>query len=633
MEDGSFLANAFVYLLAAVVSVPLAKRLGLGSVLGYLIAGVLIGPFALSLVGDQADVMHFAEFGVVLMLFLVGLELRPELLWRMRGPILGLGGLQVTVTALVIAAGAMALGFDWRVGLAVGMVLALSSTAIVLQTLAEKGLLKTPAGRSSFAVLLFQDIAVIPMLALLPLLAVPGLAGGAAADGHAATGGHGATDWLAALPGWSHPLVVLGAVAAIVVGGRLLVRPAFRFIAETRLREVFTAAALLLVIGIALLMQSVGLSPALGTFLTGVVLADSEFRHELEGDIEPFKGLLLGLFFISVGAGIDFNLLLDRPLLILGLVAALIAVKLAVLAGLARAFRMPALDGLLFAFALAQGGEFAFVLFAFAVSNEVLTIAVVGPLVVAVALSMLVTPLLMIVHERLLAPRLSGERDARPPDAITPEGTAIIAGFGRFGQIVGRLLIANGFRITVLDHSPSQIDLLRRFGNTVYYGDASRPDLLLAAGAAEARLLVVAVDDRDKALEIVELARKHFPNLKVVARAFDRRDHYALSKRAVDHVSRETFGSALESGVAALRLMGFRAHQAERAGRMFREHDRETLRQLADLWGDDAAYGVAVRQRIEDLEQVLRSDRADLRPDDAEAGWDTDSLIAEARGR
>ncbi len=634
MEHGSFLANAFVYLLAAVVSVPVAKRLGLGSVLGYLIAGVAIGPFGLMLVGDQSDVMHFAEFGVVMMLFLVGLELRPALLWQMRGPILGLGGLQVLVTALALGAIALAVGLDWRMALAIGMVLALSSTAIVLQTLAEKGLLKTPPGRSSFAVLLFQDIAVIPMLALLPLLAMPELAGAdsGAAHGHGDTeAGHGAAGWLAALPGWLNALVVLAAVAAIVLGGRLLIRPAFRFIAETRLREVFTAAALLLVIGIALLMQLVGLSPALGTFLAGVVLADSEFRHELEVDIEPFKGLLLGLFFISVGASIDFDLLIGEPLLILALVVGLIAVKLIVLAGLARAFRMTAPDGLLFAFALAQGGEFAFVLFAFALQNNVLPVDIVSPLIVAVALSMLVTPLLMIAYETLIAPRLSGEREAKAPDAITPEGTAIIAGFGRFGQIVGRLLIANGFRITVLDHSPSQIDLLRRFGNKVYYGDASRTDLLHAAGAEDAALLVVAVDERDKAVEIVDLARKHFPHLKIVARAFDRRDAYALLDRSVDHVSRETFGSALESGIAALRLMGFRAYQAERAGRLFRDHDRETLRQLSELWGDDVSYGDAIRQRTADLERLLQSDLVDLSADAAKGGWDTETLMDEAR--
>ncbi len=630
MEHGSFLANAFVYLLAAVVSVPVAKRLGLGSVLGYLIAGVIIGPFALGLVGDQSDVMHFAEFGVVMMLFIVGLELRPSLLWQMRGPILGLGGLQVAVTTAAIAAIVLALGFDWRVALAVGMILALSSTAIVLQTLSEKGLMKTPAGRSSFAVLLFQDIAVIPILALLPLLAMPELVG-EAAGGHGEGSGHGGADWLAGLPGWANALVVLAAVASIVLGGRLLIRPAFRFIAETRLREVFTAAALLLVIGIALLMQLVGLSPALGTFLAGVVLADSEFRHELEVNIEPFKGLLLGLFFISVGASIDFDLLIGSPLMILAMVLGLIVVKLAVLAGLARAFRMTAPDGLLFAFALAQGGEFAFVLSAFALQNGVLTAEIVAPLIAAVALSMLVTPLLMIVYESLIAPRFADRGGAREPDSITPEGTAIIAGFGRFGQIVGRLLIANGFKITVLDHSPSQIDLLRRFGNKVYYGDASRAELLHAAGAEDAKLLVVAVDERDKALEIVDHARKHFPHLKIVARAFDRRDAYGLIDRQVDHVSRETFGSALESGVAALRLMGFRAYQAERAGRLFRDHDRETLRQLSELWGDDASYGDAVRQRTADLEQLLQSDLADMGTDAATAGWDTKSLVDEAR--
>lgn len=632
MEEGSLFVDAFVYLAAAVVSVPLAKRLGLGSVLGYLIAGVLIGPFGLKLVGDQTNVMHFAEFGVVLMLFLIGLELRPALLWRMRGPILGLGGAQVLVTGLVLCGLGVALGFDWRVGLLAGLILALSSTAIVIQTLSEKGLMKTPAGRSCFAVLLSQDIAVIPMLALMPLLAMGNDIGLGVGDGEGE--GHGealGAPWLAALPVWAHALVVFASVAAIVLGGRLLTRPVFRFIAETRLREIFTASALLLVVGIALLMEMVGLSPALGTFLAGVVLAESEFRHELESDIEPFKGLLLGLFFLSVGASIDFELLFNQLGLILGLVLGLLVVKFVVLLGLALLFRMALADGLLFAFALAQGGEFAFVLFGFAVQNNVLAPETASPLVVAVALSMLATPVLMIFHEKIVAPRFTLGKAAREPDAIAPEGRVIIAGFGRFGQIAGRLLIANGFRLTVLEHSAGQIDLLRRFGNKVHYGDASRPDLLEAAGAAEAALLVIAVDEPDKALEIADIARARFPQLKLLARAFDRRHAYELMKRDVTVIRRETFDSALGLGVEALKLLGYRAYQAERAGRLFRRHDEETVRQLADLWGDDQSYGVAVRERSEDVARVLQSDYADFAVNDAEAGWDTASLAEEVR--
>ncbi|HXV75300.1 MAG TPA: monovalent cation:proton antiporter-2 (CPA2) family protein, partial [Candidatus Polarisedimenticolaceae bacterium] len=509
MEHGQFLFQAMVYLAAAVIAVPLAKRLGLGSVLGYLVAGVAIGPVGLGMIGAEGqDVMHFAEFGVVMMLFLIGLELQPALLWRLRAPILGLGNLQVAVTTLVIGGFAIGVGLDWREALAIGMTLSLSSTAIVLQTLNEKGLIQSAGGQRSFAVLLFQDIAVIPMLALLPLL------GRAAHD--PATGGQ---SWRDGLPGWASTLIVAGAVVGVVLIGRFVVQPAFRAIARTHLREVFTAAALLLVVGIAELMTAVGLSPALGTFLAGVVLANSEFRHELESDIEPFKGLLLGVFFIAVGASIDFRLVAGEPLLIAGLVGALVAVKFSILLLLGRLFRVGTDQSLLFALALAQGGEFCFVLFSFAEQSRVLGAELAAPLVAVVALSMMTTPLVMWVHERLIRPRIgTRETTEREADRIEERNPVIIAGFGRFGHIVGRLLAANGVGCTVLDVDSDQVDVLRRLGFKVFYGDASRHDLLRAAGAEHARLLVLATDQAEKRLEIVSTVQKHFPQLTILAR-------------------------------------------------------------------------------------------------------------------
>jgi monovalent cation:proton antiporter-2 (CPA2) family protein len=628
MHGGDFFFQAFVYLAAAVVSVPLAKRLGLGSVLGYLIAGVAIGPFALGLVGEEGqDVMQFAEFGVVMMLFLVGLELQPRLVWRLRGPILGLGGLQLSATAAAVTLLAALLGFDWRIGVAAGLILAMSSTAIVLQTLQEKGLMRTEAGQNAFSVLLFQDLAVIPILALLPLLAA------GAASGHGDGGGHGATAWISGLPGWGRGLAVMGAVLAIVGGGRFLMRPVFRFIAQVRLREVFTAAALLIVIGIALLMTQVGLSPALGTFLAGVVLADSEYRHELEGDIEPFKGLLLGLFFIAVGASIDFQLIAAEPLRITALVLGLVILKAAVLFVLGRAFRMGLDQNLLLAFALAQGGEFAFVLFAFAVQNGVLPADVTASLVAVVALSMAFTPLLMLVNERLVQPRFgTREAEERPADAIDEHHPVIIAGFGRFGNTVGRLLRANGVGTTVLDFDSDRVELLRRLGLKVFYGDATRLDLLRAAGAADARLLILALDEAEEMRKLVETVRRHFPHLTVLARAFDRPDAFDLIEAGVTHVYRDTLDTALRVGVDALRLLGHRAHQATRAAAKFRRHDEAALRELLATRHDRVGFVTLARQRIRDLERAIQ---ADLAEEDGERdiAWDAESLRRDFGGR
>ncbi|MFT5368960.1 MAG: glutathione-regulated potassium-efflux system ancillary protein KefC [Candidatus Latescibacterota bacterium] len=603
MHEGGFFFQAFVYLMAAVISVPIAKRIGLGSVLGYLIAGIVIGPFALGLVGEEGqDVMHFAEFGVVMMLFLIGLELQPALLWRLRAPILGTGGLQVGVTTVLIGGIALAFGQTWQVGLALGMTLSLSSTAIVLQGLNEKGLMKTEGGQSSFSVLLFQDIAVIPMLAIFPLLAV--------GDVVRHDDGHGSV--IAHLPGWQQGLVVIALVIGIVIIGRVLMRPVFRFIASTRLRESFTATALLLVIGIAMAMSACGLSPALGTFVAGVVLADSEYRHELESNIEPFKGLLLGLFFIAVGASIDFNLFGEQPGTIASLVGGLVVLKFAVLFALGAAFKLPVSQNFLFSFALAEAGEFGFVLFSFATQNQVLPPDLAGVMVVVVALSMLIAPFLMIINDKLVQPRFATRGQKREMDTIDEENAVIIAGFGRFGNVVGRLLKAQGIGTTVLDLDPEQIEVLRHFGLKVFYGDAGRLDLLHSAGAEHAKVLLLAIDEPEKVNMIAEEVQRHFPHLKVLARAESMQHAYELMDIGVEHVFRETFDSALSMGIEAMKVLGFRAYEAHRVAKQFKQHEQETNEKMFELREDREAYAAEVRERLTQLESLMRQDEHDF---------------------
>lgn len=600
MSDGLY--QAFIYLAAALVAVPFAKRLGLGSVLGYLLAGVAVGPFVLGLVKGGGDVMHFAEFGVVMMLFLIGLELRPALLWRMRVPILGLGGLQIAVTALVLGTVALVFGLTIKPALAVGLILAMSSTAIVLQSLGEKGLLKSPGGEASFAVLLFQDIAVIPILAVMPLLA--NLPAPAVAD-HAAHGSGG----LAALSGWQHTALVVGSIIVMVIAGRFLLRPFFRYIASTRLREMFTATALFIVIGIAMLMQKLGLSPALGTFIAGVVLAESEYRVQLEADIEPFKGLLLGLFFIAVGAGIDFSLMARQPAAIAQIVFGLIALKFLVLLALGRGFRLRASDAFLFASALAQGGEFAFVLLSFATAEAVLSPEAASLLIAAVALSMAAAPLLLLINDKLVQPLFCTCKPERTADEIDEhDSPVILAGFGRFGHIVGRLLRANGVPTTVLDNDADQVETLRRFGMKSFYGDASRLDLLQSAGAGRARLFILAIDDEAKSIQIVKMVQRHFPELRIHARATSRQHAYELLRLGVTQVHRETLGSALDLSVEALRELGFDPERARRAAGIFRDHDEAAVREMAQLKGDLEAYVSAARQHTLNLERALQAD-------------------------
>ncbi|WP_417491545.1 cation:proton antiporter [Maricaulis sp.] len=614
----TFLLQAAIYLGAGVIAVLIAHRLGLGSVLGYLLAGVAIAPL-LEMVGSHTqDVQHFAEFGVVIMLFLVGLELQPRLLWDMRVRLIGLGGLQVLVTALALGGG-LAVGMDWRVAVALGLILSLSSTAIVLQTLGEKGWLRSEGGQSAFSVLLFQDVAVIPMLALMPLLAlstgtgeVP-VAGSLAMEGVDAHGGE--ESLIMHLPAWGQALMTLGAVVLVILVGRYLTRPMFRAIGRTGLHEIFFAASLLLVISISLLMGWVGLSAALGTFLAGVVLADSEYRHELVSVLEPFKGLLLGVFFITVGAGMQFSLLAQSPGLILGLVLALILVKGVILWGLAVAFRIHGHARWLFTFSLAQSGEFGFVLLTYAVGVRVLPDHIANITGLVVALSMMATPLIMIVFERWVSPHVTRSRGApREADDIEEEAPVIIAGMGRFGQIVQRLLVMDGQRPVVLDNSPAHIESLRKFGIRVYYGDALRPGLLEAAGISKARLLIVATDNQERAIELVRHVKQRYPQIRVIARAASREHVYRLRAAGADSAVRELFGSSLEVGRQALEYLGRSSAQAERKIRAFAAHDEESLQQLFEVWDadtdlfDNEAYMERARSRVVSLAELMADD-------------------------
>ncbi len=575
-----FLILAFLILVAGLVSVPIAARLGLGSVLGYLLAGMAIAPLLAALRVDVDALQVFAEFGVVMMLFIVGLEMEPKRLWAMRGRLIGTGGAQVLVTTLALAATAWLTGTAWRTALAIGMILALSSTAIVVQTLNEKGLIKSEGGSSAFSVLLFQDVAVIPILALLPLLAVPDL-GGAPGEGP----GHGGIDLTADMSAWMAALVRVGAVAAIAFIANYLSRPIFRFIAGANLRELFTAGGLVFVIGISLLMSLVGLSPALGTFLAGVVLANSEYRHELESDVEPFKALLLGLFFITVGAGIDFALALENFGAVVGGAALLIAVKIAVLSivGYFQGLRRDALW--LFALALPQAGEFAFVLISFALANAILAPAMADLLLLVVALTMLVTPLLFILYDRAIARAYcSASAGAREPDPIAEDNPIIIAGRGRVGGIVDRMLDAAGHRATVIDYNSQHLENLKKFGISTYYGDATRPDLLASAGIDRAKILIVALDEREQIDKLVRYACANFPNLHVIARAKDRDHVYHLWAMGCRDVIRETYDSALRMGRSAYEVLGADRQAATAMVEAFEQMDRTSMREVADLY-------------------------------------------------
>lgn len=613
-----FLLLAFILLVSGIIAVPIATRLKLGSVLGYLIAGIAISPLLSVLGVDVVSLQHFAEFGVVMMLFLVGMELEPKLLWQMRNRLLGLGGGQVLMTMLLIMSVAMAFGQSWNTALVIGMILALSSTAIVLQTLNEKGLTKSDGGQASFSVLLFQDIAFIPMLAIIPLLAFPDVV-------HATAGGESdhTLSLVEDLNGWQTMLVTVGAIAAVILGGNYLTRPVFRFVAGAKLRELFTAAALLMVIGIALLMTLVGLSPALGTFLAGVVLANSEYKHELESDIDPFRGLLLGLFFITVGAGIDFTLLSENFGIVVSMTLGLIALKATVLFLLGSAFKIRGAQRWLFALGMAQAGEFGFVLLAFTASNGILPELVSNLLLLVVALSMLITPLLFIVYDQIEGFYAKGpEQEA---DEITEGNAIIIAGRGRVGGIVDRMLRTAGYTSTVIDYSSKQLDIIRKYGvSHAYFGDATRPDLLHAAGIDKAKLLIVTIDDKHQITELVSYAVRNYPNLHIIARSVDRHHTYELWAHGCRDIIRETYDSSLRIGRSAFEALGTPRAAAEQMKDAFHEMDQQSMIEVADVYDinipghENEAYIQRIRDRAESWEAELHDRMMEILEQDSE---------------
>lgn len=594
----SMLLDALVYLAAAVLCVPLAKRFGLGAVLGYLIAGAIIGPWGLSFVENVESILHFSEFGVVLMLFVIGLELEPKRLFSMRKEVFGGGALQLGLCGAAMMLAGLALGLDWRAALVAGLALALSSTAIAMATMAERNFTATPTGRSAFAILLFQDIAAIPLLAAVPLLA-------AQADTPDS-------------PAWQRALIAFAAIAGVVVIGRYLTRPALRLVASTQLREVFTAFALLLVIGIAQLMSLAGLSMALGAFLAGVLLAGSEYRHALESDIEPFKGLLLGLFFISVGMSIDFGLLATKPGQVVLLLAGFLALKLATLWIVARLIGITTRQRWLFAALLSQGGEFAFVVFAAARTANVISREWDALLTIAVALSMAATPLLLLLRDWLDARHAGEQREA---DVIDAQETVIIAGFGRFGQIIGRMLFANGVRAVVLDHDPDQIEMLRKFGYKVFYGDATRLDLLEAAGAGRAKLLINAIDDVDDNLALTDRMREHFPGVRMIARARNVSHYVELRTRGVEVIERETFESALKTGRHALEALGIDRYRSREMADAFRRHNIATMEALIPHFHNESQLLSTAKAGRQELEEQFAKDRQQFEEEHSSKGW------------
>ncbi len=592
-----------IYLTAAVVAVPISQRYKFGSVLGYLAAGLIIGP-VFGLVGSETeDVQHYAEFGVVLMLFLIGLEMQPSALWAMRTRLVGLGGLQVGLTFAAIALVCLLLGVPLNQAIAIGIILSLSSTAIVMQTLAEKKLTHTDGGRASFAVLLFQDVAALPMLAVIPLLAL------APVPVEQAEEMTRASEMVAGVSGWAKAALVIGAVSLVILAGRFLTRPFFRFIGMSRLREIHVAAALLFIAGISLLMSTLGLSPALGSFLAGMVLASSEYRHELESDLEPFRGLLMGLFFITVGAGIDVRLLVSQPAAVIGLTVAMMGLKLAILYPLARFFVPGGRDQTLFSLSLAQAGEFGFFLLGFAVASRVLPADVAQVLLLVIALSMMFTPALFLLQGRLAA----RQRDAgRAADEIDETGTVIIAGMGRFGQVVNRMLTSLGHKTVVLDSQTTTIERLRRFGIKGFYGAVERPDMLEAAGLAQARAIVIAIDDADLATRIAGYVSRRHPDVKIIARARDRHHVYQLYAAGAPQSVRETFDSALRAGKYALDALGYDEDEIETIARTFFEHDRHMLAKLAEVWDpaipadENPVYIARAREQSAEIEAALR---------------------------
>ena len=595
-----WLTYGFIYLTAAVLAVPIARALGLGAIIGYLAAGIAMGPWGFKLVSNVDDILHFAEFGVVLMLFVIGLELQPKRLWELRRPIFGWGLAQMVACTAILFLGGVAAGFSWRVSLIAGMGLALSSTAICLQVLAERNLMRTPSGQASFSILLFQDVAAIPILALIPILGAFKAADATHTDGHI---------WLAVFK-------TVGTIAAIIIGGRLLLRPVLRWIARSKTTEIFTATSLLLVVGIAMLMVQVGLSMALGAFLAGVLLADSEYRSELETNIEPFKGLLLGLFFMAVGMSIDFGVILNAPWAMAALVLGFLALKAAMIYGLAYFMKIPWRERPVFTLLLAQGGEFAFVVFQTAAQYKVVQHNLSSMLVAAVALSMLLGPLLLVLLDKLVLKRFAAVKEvgeSKAKEISEPqEAQIIVAGFGRYGQIVARVLLAQGMPATILDHSVEMLEVAHTFGYRVFFGDATRMDLLRIAGAKNAKVLVICVDSAQQSLKIATLAKKHFPQLRIVARARDLEHWYQLRDLGVEHVERELFESSLVSARTVLELMGETPTQARWLTERFRAHNVELAERMYPYHSDQAKLIAVAKQGRQQLVEQMAREKAEI---------------------
>lgn len=610
MENNILLA-IFVLLAASVALVPLAKATGLGTVLGYLAAGILIGPFGLRLVSDSELIRQIADFGVVMMLFLIGLDLQPSELWRMRHKVLGLGVTQMLLSATIIALVFWATGFTLSIAVIIGLALSMSSTAIAMQSAQQRDITRTDAGRASLAVLLVQDVAVIPILAVIPFLAVS-----SGALNHDVTE---AVEAIANPLDWITPLVLIGSFVAAVVAGRYLVRPLLTYIARTGVREAFTALGLAIVFGAALLAQIEGFSPAMGAFIGGVMLADSEYRHELESNLEPFKGLLLGLFFISVGMSIAFDVLWSEPARLITLVLVFVAIKIGVLFALASIFRMHLADRLLVAVLLSQAGEFAFVIFQFAREAGAMSADDHAMLAVAVALSMATTPLLLWTFDHLVAPRIDARRQHRPDDRIDEQRNIVVLGYGRFGQIVTRMLRAQGFEMTLIDDDPAQIELVRKFGVKVFYGDASRLGLLHAAGVARADLVVIAVGGHARILDIARTVRKHFPDVPIASRAIDRGHAHELMAMGVEIFERETFLSAVSLGEKVLVQLGIAPIDAMHMAQAFERHDNELLENSFAIRHDEEAYLGLVRSSMNLLSEAMTGDQPDSKPVDKAA--------------
>jgi glutathione-regulated potassium-efflux system ancillary protein KefC len=601
--QASFLTTAFIVLVAACAIVPIASRYKMGSVLGYLGAGILIGPFGLSLVTAPEDLLHLAEFGVIMMLFLIGLEIEPARLWRMRQTIFGLGGLQVALTALALMGIGILWGYSWRTSLVAGLALSLSSTALVLQILQEKKLIQTVIGEKSLAVLLFQDIAVIPILIFMPLLTIPDSSIQVIQN---------ANFW-EHKSGWVQTLAIGASVILVISLGRFLSRHLFSMIAKSDLREIFTALSLALIVGITLLMNFVGVSPALGAFVAGVALANSEYRRTIQTDIEPFKALLLGLFFISVGIGIDFELISEFPMVVFGLLTCLICTKTVILATLGRMFRLNHIHTLGFAFTLSQSGEFAFVLFQYASQLHIIPQMENRLLILTVALSMACTPLVLVFYNRFLVPRFLSIIPEKPENEPFKQNLIIMAGFGRFGQVTCRFLTAQGYAVTVLEKDPDQIEMLRRFGIKGYFGDAKRMEVLRNAGAASAQMLILAVNDIGESLEIVESIKTTFPHLTIYARARNRRHAYELHKRGVDYFRRDTFDSAITLSKAALVSLGEDSDSVEINAKAFEAHDEASLYDSFAFMENEPALIDFSKNKRQELEQLLQKEKS-LKP-------------------